>query len=59
MIAVAHCLCRILFAMLRDAHDFDPERAGLGQSIFIFFVPASELDEGWDENGSSKKPCPT
>ena len=34
VIAVAHRLCRILFAMLRDAHDFDPARAGVEPGSF-------------------------
>ena len=35
MIAVAHRLCRILFAMLRDGHDFEPARAGVEQGPFV------------------------
>jgi transposase len=33
-IAVAHRLCRILFAMLRDATDFQPQRLGLEEGPF-------------------------
>ena len=35
VIAVAHRLCRILFAMLRDGHDFEPARAGVERGPFV------------------------
>ena len=34
VVAVAHRLCRILFAMLRDGADFDPSRAGVEPGEF-------------------------
>jgi transposase IS116/IS110/IS902 family protein len=34
VVAVAHRLCRILFAMLRDPTDFNPTRAGIEQGNF-------------------------
>ena len=33
-VAVAHRLCRILFAMLRDGTEFNPERLGLQEGPF-------------------------
>ena len=33
-VAVAHRLCRILFAMLRDGSDFEPQRIGVEEGIF-------------------------
>lgn len=35
VIAVAHRLCRILFAMLRDGRDFDPVNAGVEHGRFV------------------------
>ena len=35
VIAVAHRLCRILFAMSRDGRDFEPARAGVEQGPFV------------------------
>jgi len=34
VVAVAHRLCRILFAMLRDGSDFDPARIGVEEGHF-------------------------
>jgi transposase len=34
VVAVAHRLCRILFAMLRDGSDFQPERIGVEEGTF-------------------------
>ena len=33
-VAVAHRLCRILFAMLRDGSDFEPQRIGVEERTF-------------------------
>ena len=34
VVAVAHRLCRILFAMIRDGSDFCPERIGVEEGRF-------------------------
>jgi len=34
LIAVAHKLCRIAFALLRDHTDFDPAKAGIEEGVF-------------------------
>ncbi len=34
IVAVAHRLCRVLFAMLRDGTDFEPRRMGIEEGAF-------------------------
>jgi hypothetical protein len=54
VVAVAHRLCRILFAMLRDGSDFDPARIGVEEG---HFTPATTYKYRFTPKSAGRLPA--